>query len=158
SRTYRCAECEDHLAALRDHLQTLGYGFEKEGGYWIDDRLVRGLDYYVRTAFEVYSDTGLGSQNSLLGGGRYDGLVKELGGPDLPGFGWAMGIERLILLLDQGRPEPEAPQIAASCDLFVVHLGAEAFRRAIVAARELRARALSVRIDPRTAKLEKQMH
>jgi len=71
-----------------------------EVGYTVNDRIVRGLDYYMRTTFEFLTDK-LGSQNAVLAGGRYDGLVKELGGPDLPGIGFALGMERLVLLLEQ---------------------------------------------------------
>src|SRR5262249_32014855 len=112
----------------------------------IDPRLVRGLDYYVRTAFEVLAASGLGAQNALMGGGRYDGLVKELGGPDLPGFGWALGLERLLMLLPGAPAGGAAP--AAGCDLFVAHLGEEARRRSVVLARDLRGAGLSVRIEP----------
>jgi histidyl-tRNA synthetase len=70
--------------------------------YRLSHRLVRGLDYYTRTTFEVTSGE-LGAQNSVLGGGRYDGLVRDLGGPDLTGIGFALGMERLVMLLPRGR-------------------------------------------------------
>ena len=77
--------------------------------YQLNPRLVRGLDYYTYTAFEIISDD-LGAQATVCGGGRYDGLVKELGGPDTAAVGWAMGIERLIILLQKLQPLP-APQV-----------------------------------------------
>jgi histidyl-tRNA synthetase len=98
---------------------------------------VRGLDYYQRTVFEVLS-SGLGSQNSILGGGRYDGLVEELGGPSVPGFGFAIGLERLILLLPPDRGPSPRP------DVLLVCLGEEGWRAAVGLARRLRAAGLSV--------------
>lgn len=163
-RRFRCSECEDHFRRFMDHLKTLGFDFSNVGAaagpdttVTIDDRLVRGLDYYVRTAFEVVSDTGLGSQNSLLGGGRYDGLVKELGGPDVPGFGWAMGLERLMMLRGAVPAEGDPPKAEGDCDLFVAHLGEPAWNHAIRLVKDLRARSLSVRLDPRGGKLPRQL-
>ncbi len=88
-----CEECKEHQDRVFHYLETMGVKYE------VDPNLVRGLDYYTRTVFEVVSEN-LGSQNAILGGGRYDNLVKELGGPDTPAFGWALGIDRLVLLLD----------------------------------------------------------
>jgi len=89
-----CEDCRSHFTSVQDDLAGSGIAFE------INHKLVRGLDYYVRTAFEIQTDR-LGSQNAVAGGGRYDGLVKELGGPDHPGMGFAIGMERLIELLQQ---------------------------------------------------------
>ncbi|HPW44969.1 MAG TPA: histidine--tRNA ligase [bacterium] len=89
-----CDECVEHFNTVKETLNLL------EVGYTVNDRIVRGLDYYMRTTFEFLTDK-LGSQNAVLAGGRYDGLVKELGGPDLPGIGFALGMERLVLLLEQ---------------------------------------------------------
>jgi histidyl-tRNA synthetase len=100
-----CAECRDHFDLVRHGLAHVGIEYQ------LSHRLVRGLDYYTRTTFEVTS-AALGAQNSLLGGGRYDGLVKELGGPDLPGIGFALGMERLVLAL------PEQPA-QRRCDVLV---------------------------------------
>jgi histidyl-tRNA synthetase len=94
-----------HFAEVRGHLDRAGVEYE------LDGTLVRGLDYYTRTVFEFESDR-LGAQAALGGGGRYDGLVAELGGPDVGGCGWAAGIERILLAL----PDEEAP---AACDVFV---------------------------------------
>ena len=90
-----CAECRDHFAEVRRELDLLGIPTASS------HRLVRGLDYYMRTTFEVMSGA-LGAQNSVLGGGRYDGLVKDLGGPDLPGIGFALGMERLVMTMPAG--------------------------------------------------------
>jgi len=89
-----CDECKEHQSKVFHYLDTMKVKYE------VDANLVRGLDYYTRTVFEVVSEN-LGSQNAILGGGRYDNLVKELGGPDTPAFGWALGIDRLVLLLDE---------------------------------------------------------
>jgi len=99
-----CGECADHFAAVRGGLDAAGVS------YRVDPRMVRGLDYYRRTVFEVLG-RGLGAQDAILGGGRYDGLVEELGGPALPGFGFAIGMERAVQLLDAERvsqPRPDA--------------------------------------------------
>ncbi len=121
-----CADCESHLAEVRRLLDRWGTG------YRIDPRLVRGLDYYERTVFEVVSGR-LGAQNAILGGGRYDGLVEELGGPAIPGFGFAMGMERTILLLPEKRIPDERVDVA------LIALGAEGWEASVELARRLRA-------------------
>jgi len=126
-----CAPCATHFDAVRSALD----GFSIP--YVVDPRLVRGLDYYERTVFEVVA-TGLGAQNALLGGGRYDGLVEELGGPAIPGFGFAAGMERLVLVMG------ETARAAAASDLLLVGLGETGFRASIALARTLRARGLRV--------------
>ncbi len=98
-----CGECSDHFAKVKELLDILGLTYK------VNPRLVRGLDYYTRTAFEVLSDD-LGSQSAVAGGGRYDGLCRELGGEDIPAIGFAVGMERLVMLLkDQGLIEAGAP-------------------------------------------------
>ena len=124
-------EAAAHFDEVRRHLD--GYGIP----YVIDPRLVRGLDYYVRTVFEITS-TGLGAQNALLGGGRYDGLVGALGGPAVPGFGFAAGMERLVMTM------PEGQAAEARADVSLVALGAPGFQASIAMARRLRAQGLSV--------------
>jgi histidyl-tRNA synthetase len=102
-------------------------------------RLVRGLDYYTRTTFEFQHD-GLGAQSAVGGGGRYDGLAQEIGGPPLPGIGWALGVERTLLALQaEGLPAPAEPRAA----VFLVPLGAAAKRRSVVLAGALRARGVA---------------
>jgi len=96
-----CPECAEHFAAVRRLLDAAGLE------YVLNPRLVRGLDYYVRTTFEIVSGA-IGAQSSVAGGGRYDGLVSSLGGPDVPGVGFACGMERLALLIDQNTmPAPD---------------------------------------------------
>jgi len=89
---YLCEACAEHHGKLREGLLILGVEFEE------NRRLVRGLDYYTRTVFEVTS-SALGAQDAVLGGGRYDGLLEDIGGPAMPGFGWALGLERLMAVL-----------------------------------------------------------
>jgi histidyl-tRNA synthetase len=126
-----CAPCATHFGAVRAALD----GFSIP--YVVDPRLVRGLDYYERTVFEVVA-TGLGAQNALLGGGRYDGLVEDLGGPAIPGFGFAAGIERLVLVMGK------TAAASASSDLLLVGLGEKGFQASVGLARTLRARGLRV--------------
>lgn len=126
-----CAPCRDHFDAVRRTVDAAGVT------YRLDPRLVRGLDYYERTVFEVVAG-GLGAQNALLGGGRYDGLVKELGGPAMPGIGFALGMERAVALLDPSRLDSDAPHVA------VIALGVEGLRAGTEMARKLRAAGLRV--------------
>jgi histidyl-tRNA synthetase len=100
---YLNAQSRDFFARVRDGLDRLGIG------YRLNPRLVRGLDYYTHTAFEFVT-TELGAQGTVIGGGRYDGLVEMMGGPAMPGVGWAAGIERLAMLIDEpaGLPRPVA--------------------------------------------------
>lgn len=128
-----CEPCREHFAAVRAGLDAAGIAYQ------VSHRLVRGLDYYVRTTFEVTTNA-LGAQNSVLGGGRYDGLVKELGGPDAPGVGFALGMERLVMLLD-------APPDAARCDVFLLPLVDSAVDEAMAAQRALRRAGVRVAMD-----------
>jgi histidyl-tRNA synthetase len=138
-----CAECRDHFAEVRRQLELLGIR------YTLSHRLVRGLDYYVRTTFEVTSDQ-LGSQSSVLGGGRYDGLVKELGGPDVAGIGFAVGLERLALLLPPRETE-------GRCDVFLVPLTAPALDEALCLQRALRGAGLAAMLDPEGRSFKSRM-
>ena len=103
---YLDAGDRDHFSEVTDLLRRAGIEWEH------DDRLVRGLDYYTRTIFEFSSDA-LGAQSGVGGGGRYDGLIEQLGGPPTPGCGWAAGIERMLMAAEE-RPQPQA-----GCDLFL---------------------------------------
>lgn len=107
---YLCEPCATHFTAVKGHLDAIGIPWTQS------HRLVRGLDYYVRTTFEVLGQA-LGAQNALLGGGRYDGLVKKLGGADKAGIGFAAGMERLVLAL------PESAPIASPSRAFIVAIG-----------------------------------
>ncbi len=123
-----CAQCADHFAQLRHYLDIL------ERPYELNHRLVRGLDYYTKTVFEVWAG-GIGAQNALCGGGRYDGLIEELGGPPTPGVGFASGLERIVLLMKaQGIP-PE-PDVAVP--ILIAYQGAGTKDAAIALADELR--------------------
>ena len=99
---YLCDECREHFTSVQNYLTAMGIDFE------IDPNIVRGLDYYTKTVFEFVSEN-IGAQGTICGGGRYDGLVRELGGPDMPGLGFGSGIERLMMVMDSlGIPFPEA--------------------------------------------------
>jgi len=126
-----CAPCAEHFATVRATLDAFAIP------YIVDPRLVRGLDYYQRTVFEVVSG-GLGAQNALLGGGRYDGLVEELGGPAIPGFGFAAGMERLVLVMGK------KARVTGDADVLLVGLGEAGFRGSVGLARSLRAQGLRV--------------
>jgi len=93
-QNYLCDECKDHQNKVFHYLRMQNVEFE------LKTSLVRGLDYYTKTVFEVIADS-LGAQNAVLGGGRYDGLVKELGGKDVPAFGWALGMDRLMMIIGE---------------------------------------------------------
>jgi histidyl-tRNA synthetase len=116
----------------------------------LNPRLVRGLDYYSHTAFEITSSQ-LGAQATVCGGGRYDGLVQQLGGPATPAVGWALGMERLVLLLSQGAAVPAQP-----LDLYVVSRGGAAEALALPAARLCRSAGLAVECDASGAAFGKQ--
>jgi len=131
-----CAACRDHLDRVRAHLERLGVP------HVMAPRLVRGLDYYRRTTFEV-TQPSLGAQSSLLGGGRYDGLVQALGGPPVAGFGFAVGEDRLVLCL----PESLAG-IEEHPDVCVVLLGEAGVGPALAAASRLRKSGRRVVLDP----------
>jgi histidyl-tRNA synthetase len=137
-----CADCRDHFAAVREALSWMNVPFQ------LNPRLVRGLDYYTKTAFEVTSGQ-LGAQNALLGGGRYDNLIQELGGPDMAGFGFAAGMERIILHL-QG-PEPPAARV-----LFAAYQDPQWLPHAVQMAQVLREEGFPVYVDYQGKNLKKQ--
>ena len=137
-----CAECLDHFAAVRETLSWMNVPFQ------LNPRLVRGLDYYTKTAFEVTSGQ-LGAQNALLGGGRYNNLIRELGGPDMSGIGFAAGMERIILHLQQ----PQAPQAKI---LFVAYQDPQWLSHAIRLAQALRDEGYPVFVDYQGKNLKKQ--
>jgi histidyl-tRNA synthetase len=126
----------DHLGpASRAHFDQVRGRLADAGVEWEDaPRLVRGLDYYTRTAFEFVHD-GLGAQSAIGGGGRYDGLSEALGGPALPAVGWALGVERTLLAL---AAEGVAPDAASACDVYVVPIGEAAADRAFSIVADLR--------------------
>ncbi len=128
--------------------------------YQLNPRLVRGLDYYFHTAFEITSDQ-LGAQATVCGGGRYDGLVQQLGGPPTPAVGWALGMERLMLVLEAAAstdPDGAAARLTSekAPDLYLVNRGEQAEALALRLARQLRAAGLSVELDGSGAAFGKQ--
>ncbi len=140
-----CPACAAHFEAVRRHLEARGIV------YRISPRLVRGLDYYTRTAFEI-TGVRLGAQNAIVGGGRYDGLSEILGGPPAKGIGFALGVERLLLAL------PEDVAIADETpDLYIAYLGDAARREAFRLARRLRREGLVVLYDFEERKLRRLM-
>jgi len=108
-----CDECAEHYEAVKKNLDALGIVYEE------DPKLVRGLDYYTRTVFEVQVEAGLGSQNAIGGGGRYDRLMQEYGGPATPGLGFALGFERTLLALEAAGVEVPTPSLA---DVYVARV------------------------------------
>jgi histidyl-tRNA synthetase len=141
-----CQECRVHFEKLKSYLTARGIS------YRVNSRLVRGFDYYVRTTFEITSSQ-LGAQNTVVGGGRYDGLAEDLDGPPTKGFGFGMGLERLILSI------PDAGKIAPdySPEYFVAPLGAAAFEFAMLLTQKLRAGGRRVYLDFDGRSLKSQM-
>ncbi len=130
---HSCGECKDHFAVVKKSLEGQNIAFE------INHRLVRGLDYYTRTAFEVVS-ANIGAQGSIAGGGRYDGLVSSIGGASVPGIGFACGMERLVLLLQESEnTKLEAPQ----SDFYVIALDDSCRASAFSVTQDLRREGLS---------------
>jgi histidyl-tRNA synthetase len=142
-----CAECREHFAKLKDELRLRGIVYEEN---W---RLVRGLDYYTRTTFEVIAE-GLGSQNAVCGGGRYDGLVELLGGPPTKGIGFAIGSDRAILSLQESGNLPRLPGL----DVFVAWMGLPTYATAVGLARKLRESGLSVELPGEEMKFKKSLN
>jgi histidyl-tRNA synthetase len=137
--------CHKHFEAVQEILRSVGIGFH------INDRLVRGLDYYTRTAFE-FTHGALGAQNAILGGGRYDGLSEALGGPPAPGIGFAIGEDRLVLSLQE---KASAESVVRRPDVYVAPLGATMNREAARLARELRRQDLVVELGDEAFRLKK---
>ena len=134
---YLCDECSGHFEAVKSYLDTVGIEFK------VNPKIVRGLDYYTKTVFEFVSDA-IGSQGTVCGGGRYDGLIEELGGQHLPSLGYAMGLERLLMVMEnQGIeiPEPEP------CAVYIAGLGENAQRKAFELISEVRKSGLSAETD-----------
>lgn len=144
---YLCDECADHYAKVQDYLR------EAEIPFSTDPHIVRGLDYYTRTVFELVSDA-LGAQAVVCGGGRYDGLCEEMGGPHLPALGFAMGLERLLMVLRaQNAPFPKEP----TCEVYFASMGEQAARRCFAIARSLREGGVAAECDTVGRGLKAQM-
>jgi histidyl-tRNA synthetase len=142
---YLGADSQKHFERVRSLLQDLGIAFQ------INPRLVRGLDYYTHTAFEIQS-TQLGAQAAVCGGGRYDRLVAELGGADTPAVGWAIGLERLVLLLQK-----ISQRSAPTPDFYLVSRGELAEAKALFVAQSLRRAGFIAELDLSGAKFDKQL-
>ena len=142
---FLCSDCAHHFDALKAHLKELDVDFD------VNSHLMRGLDYYTRTTFEVQTQE-LGAQNAIAGGGRYDRLMKDFGGPDTPAIGFAIGVERVVeLLQEQGDSREQGP------DLFLVPLGKEAENKAFVWLQELRKAGLKCEMEYTSLGLKTQM-
>ena len=142
-----CDECSDHFAKLKEHLANAGISFQH------DPRLVRGLDYYTKTAFEIKYPP-LGAQSAVAGGGRYDGLIEEMGGSPTPAVGFATGLERLLLALESQNLLPEKNR---SVDAYVVVLGEAAQSEGFKLLNNLRKAGLSAAMDFAGRSMKAQM-
>ena len=134
---YLCDDCRNDFETLKTDLDALDIQ------YTVDPGIVRGLDYYTKTAFEFVT-TRLGAQGTVCGGGRYDNLVSQLGGPETAAVGFGLGIERLLMLSDEEGIEIEKPE---TCDLFIASLGENAKLKALKLANEMRDKGFNVIID-----------
>jgi len=142
-----CLECRQHFSSVTQGLD------ERQLRYEVTPRLVRGLDYYTRTTFEITSGA-LGAQNSVLGGGRYDGLSEILGGPPTPGFGFAIGEDRLVLAVESCGAGPANGQ---AVEVYLIWMGHEALKPAAKLARRLRSEGRRVELPYDLTKLKKAM-
>lgn len=134
---YLCEDCTDHFNSLQSYLKAL------EVEFTVNPKIVRGLDYYTKTAFEFVSGD-VGAQSTLCGGGRYDGLVEQIDGPATPGVGFGLGIERLLLALENtGKVFPEPPKT----DVYIAAMGEEALVVGMGMTRKMREKGLIVEID-----------
>ncbi len=131
-----CDDCKEHFADLRGLLDALGQS------YSINFRLVRGIDYYTKTVFEVWAE-GIGAQAAVCGGGRYDGLAEDIGGPPTPGVGFGSGIERIVLGMQEAGLEPPAPEQPT---VLVAHFGGATKQAAVQLAFQLRAAGIGARL------------
>jgi histidyl-tRNA synthetase len=141
-----CDDCRAHFAKLKEELNLRGLQYKEN---W---RLVRGLDYYTRTTFEVTAE-GLGSQNAVCGGGRYDGLVELLGGPPTKGIGFAIGTDRSILSIEESGNAPKLGGLA----VYIAWMGQASYPTAVNIARKLRAAGLTVELPPEEMKFKKSL-
>lgn len=138
-----CEECSDHFEKLKKYLDAMGIGYE------VDKGIVRGLDYYSKTVFEIVN-----KDTTVCGGGRYDYLIEEIGGPQMPAVGFGLGLERLLMTMaDEGVVIPEPLRF----DIFIASMGDDAALKAASVAHELRSRGLKVEIDHMGKKLKAQM-
>lgn len=144
---YLCDDCKEHFETLKEYLHAYKIN------YMINPRIVRGLDYYTRTVFEFVSNS-IGAQGTVCGGGRYNGLVSEIGGPEMQCVGFGMGIERLILLLDSQKKIKVSKD---ECDIYVGSIGEKGRLKAIEIAEKLRGHAFRVEVDISDKGIKPQM-
>lgn len=144
---YLCDECKEHFEKLKSYLENLGIS------YTVDPKIVRGLDYYTKTVFEFVS-TDIGSQGTICGGGRYDGLIEQLGGQKTPALGFAMGLERLILTMENQNIEFPAE---TGCSLYIAPMDSNAVTYAMKLAKSLRDEGFWVEYDTVGRGLKSQM-
>lgn len=144
---YLCDECAAHFKSVQKYLDAMNIE------YVIDPHIVRGLDYYTRTVFEFVSNQ-IGAQGTVCGGGRYDGLVEELGGPHVPSLGFGLGTGRLLMLLEAQGIELPAP---TGCELYIAPMGEEASVKAMAIVADLRAGGISAQTDVVGRSLKAQM-
>lgn len=142
-----CDECKSHFESLKARLDLLGISYK------VDPHIVRGLDYYSRTVFEFIT-TGIGAQSTVCGGGRYDGLVEQIGGPKLPGIGFAMGINRLVLSMQNGSNYVKPDNAPA---LYIATMGEAASLEAVKICSALRAKGVIAETDIVGRSLKAQM-
>ena len=142
-----CSECSEHFEDLKSYLESQNIS------YTVDPKIVRGLDYYTKTVFEFICDS-IGAQSTICGGGRYDGLMEQLGGPSLPGIGFGMGLTRIILAMQaSGADKVDEPQPM----LYIAPMGKDARRFALKAVNELRASGVYAECDISARSLKAQM-
>ena len=134
---YLCDECSEHFEKVKEYLDSAGVEYK------VNPRIVRGLDYYTKTVFEFVTDS-IGAQGTVCGGGRYDGLIEELGGAHMPSLGFALGMERLLGLMEAQGIEIPAPP---TCDLYVIGIGDRAEKEAFKLVRQVRDASLIAESD-----------
>lgn len=144
---YLCEDCKSHFEQVKKYLDAMNIE------YIVNAQIVRGLDYYTKTVFEFVSDS-IGSQGTVCGGGRYDGLIEEFGGQRTPSLGFGMGLERLQLVMEAQACEFPQPE---KTDLFIVALGEKAQLKAVEIAKDMRAEGFSVLYDLNGRSLRAQM-
>lgn len=144
---YLCDECKEHFESLKSNLTAMDIEYK------INPKIVRGLDYYTRTVFEFIT-TDIGAQGTICGGGRYDGLIEEIGGKPTPALGFAMGLERLILTMESQGCDFIAPK---RCNLFIASMGDKALTKAVSLTKSLRDEGFYVEYDVMGRGLKAQM-
>jgi histidyl-tRNA synthetase len=143
-----CDDCREHFESLKKYLDTMGIEYK------VNPQIVRGLDYYTRTVFEFVSKYEKTNGLVVCGGGRYDGLIEELGGASIPACGFGMGLERLVLIMESAEiPFPEAPKY----NLSIVTAGDAALLKALQIATDMRSEGYSVSVDTVGRSIKAQM-